>query len=71
MPFDTVAKTPRKGSKGSLKEVVGKTVQQGQEAWRIVRDGRPVTIRTRRASVRAMDEAVVTYDLILRNLAKR
>lgn len=71
MAADTPAKkTKQMTHKGSVM-VVGKTVKEGSEAWQIVRDGQQMTIRTSDTSARAMDEAVVIYDRVLKSLASR
>ena len=52
---------------------VGKTVVRkgGSESWRITSAGKVRKVTTRRASVKAMDEALVIYDGALRRLADR
>lgn len=57
--------------KKPMTKVAGKVSRKGHEVWRVTTDGRIRNLRTRAASTRAMDEAVIVYGNALQRLANR
>jgi DNA-directed RNA polymerase alpha subunit len=63
--------TVKKIKQKNATRVVGKVIRKDHEVWHVASDGRVRSITTRRASARAMDEAMVIYGQALQRLANR
>lgn len=61
--------TPKKNKE--IVRVIGRVIHKDHEVWRVTANGKTKSITTRRASIRAMDEAMEIYGQALQRLANR
>ena len=61
----------KKDTQRNATVVVEKVARNGRERWRVASGGEIKSITTRRASIKAMDEAMVIYSSALKRLANR